>query len=71
MNHPFVDGKKRGAFFATDVFLRLNGWKLAVEADTAHAFLITLLEQGECDFEHLLPWIRGHLARLPRGQRRT
>ena len=27
-NHPFVDGNKRVAFFATDVFLRSNGWKL-------------------------------------------
>jgi len=27
MNHPFVDGNKRVAFFATDVFLRLNGWR--------------------------------------------
>ena len=26
MNHPFIDGNKRVAFFATDVFLRLNGW---------------------------------------------
>lgn len=25
MNHPFVDGNKRVAFFTTDVFLRLNG----------------------------------------------
>jgi len=31
MNHPFVDGNKRVAFFATDVFLRLNGWHLKVE----------------------------------------
>ena len=30
MNHPFVDGNKRLAFFATDVFLRLNGWRLDV-----------------------------------------
>ena len=29
INHAFVDGNKRVAFFATDVFLRLNGWKLA------------------------------------------
>ena len=49
MNHPFIDGNKRVAFFATDVFLRLNGWKLQV---------ICLLDSGECDFEHLLPWIR-------------
>ena len=58
MNHPFVDGNKRVAFFATDVFLRLNGWKLEVEPEAAHAFLISLLEAGECDFAHLLPWLR-------------
>ena len=64
MNHPFVDGNKRVAFFATDVFLRLNGWKLAVEDDAAHAFLIGLLEAGTADYEHLSPWVRDHLERL-------
>ncbi len=64
MNHPFVDGNKRVAFFATDVFLRLNGWKLQVEAKAAHALLIGLLEKGEADFEHLLAWLRGALVRL-------
>jgi death-on-curing protein len=58
MNHPFVDGNKRVAFFATDVFLRLNGWKLQVDPDKAHRFLIGLLEKRTCDFDHLLPWVR-------------
>ena len=58
MNHPFVDGIKRVAFFAADVFLRLNGWKLEVDPDEAHEIIIGLLERKECDFEHLLPWIR-------------
>jgi death-on-curing protein len=62
MNHPFVDGNKRVAFFATDIFMRLNGWKLEVDADKAHRFLIRLLETGKCDFEHLLPWVRRTLA---------
>ena len=61
MNHPFIDGNKRVAFFATDVFLRLNGWKLRVDPDKAHRFLIRLLEEGKCDFDHLLPWIRRSL----------
>jgi death-on-curing protein len=64
MNHPFIDGNKRVAFFATDVFLRLNGWKLEVDPDDAHAFLIGLLERGECDFERLLPWVRNASVRL-------
>ena len=58
MNHPFVDGNKRVAFFATDVFLRLNGYKLQVDAHEAHRFLIGLLENNQCKFEQLLPWIR-------------
>lgn len=58
MNHPFLDGNKRVAFFATDVFLRLNGWRFDVEADAAHEFLIGLLEMGTSDFEHLDAWIR-------------
>ena len=61
MNHPFVDGNKRVAFFATDVFFRLNGYKLEVVAAEAHPFLIGLLEKGECNFENLLRWIR-HLS---------
>lgn len=61
MNHPFIDGNKRVAFFATDVFLRMNGWRIAVEADAAHALLIGLLERGECDFARLLPWLRASI----------
>ena len=64
MNHPFLDGNKRVAFFATDVFLRLNGWKLAVEPVEAHSFIVGLLERGECDLAHLLPWIRDALVRF-------
>ena len=64
MNRPFIDGNKRVAFFATDVFLRLNGWKLRVDPQEAHTFLITLLDRRQCDFDNLLPWIRGALVRL-------
>lgn len=63
-NHAFVDGNKRAAFFACDVFLRLNGWKLSVEADKAHQFIVGSLDRGQCDYEHLLPWIQEHLVRL-------
>jgi death-on-curing protein len=64
MNHPFIDGNKRVAFFTTDVFLRLNGWRLAVEPRSAHAFLIGLLDEGCCDYDHLLPWIRAAIRPL-------
>ncbi len=58
LNHAFLDGNKRVAFFASDIFLRLNGWKFSVEANSAHAFLIGMLERGNASYEILLPWIR-------------
>ena len=64
INHPFVDGNKRAAFFTTDVFLRLNGWKMQVDADEAHRFLAGLLEHNECSYDNLLPWIRQSAIRL-------
>lgn len=64
MNHAFLDGNKRVAFFATDVFLRLNGWKLKVEAAPAHRFLMDRLETGEADYATLLEWLRRHARPL-------
>jgi death-on-curing protein len=63
-NHAFVDGNKRVAFFTCDVFLRLNGWKLEVDSDAGYEFIVGSLEQGMCDYEHLLPWIQQHLQKL-------
>lgn len=64
LNHPFVDGNKRVAFFVTDVFLRLNGWKLAVDAKQAHAFIVGMLEQDACRFETVLPWIKQSITAI-------
>lgn len=61
LNHAFIDGNKRVAFFASDIFLRLNGWKFSVEAVAAYSFLIGTLEQGNCSYENLLPWIRNSI----------
>jgi death-on-curing protein len=51
---------KTVAFFATDIFLRLNGYKLKIDATNAHQFLIGLLENDCCTTDRLLPWIREH-----------
>lgn len=65
INHPFVDGNKRVAFFACDVFLRLNGWKIEVNADQASKFIETLLESGSFDLYRLVAWIEEHLKEIP------
>jgi len=64
INHPFVDGNKRVAFFGMDVFLRLNGWKMQVNARDAYEFLLQRFETSSCNFDHLLPWIQANLVKL-------
>lgn len=64
INHAFVDGNKRVAFFATDVFLRLNGWKLSLTADEGEQFIVGMLEENDCSFKKIHPWIREHLAEV-------
>ncbi len=38
-NHPFVDGNKRAAFAATDVFLRFTGSFINCDSEVAFAHL--------------------------------
>lgn len=66
MNHPFVDGNKRVAFFGTDVFLRLNGYKFSVKPIETYNYLIGLLSSGSCTYENLLPWIRKSVVKIDR-----
>ena len=58
INHPFVDGNKRIAFAATDVFLRINGWYLKRQPMVIHTEMLGMLEAGTFDIAHLEPWLR-------------
>lgn len=59
INHPFVDGNKRIAFAAADVFLRINGWRLRRAPMRIHAEMMRMFESGTFDIAHLDPWLRG------------
>lgn len=59
MGHPFVDGNKRIAFAAADVFLRINGWRLRRPPMQIHAEMMQMLESGTFDIGHIEPWLRG------------
>jgi death-on-curing protein len=63
-NHPFVDGNKRTAFFATDVFLRINGWYVRVDAHEAHRRIVVGLERGDLRFAAIRDWLAAAVARL-------
>lgn len=64
MNHGFMDGNKRIAFAAADVFLRLNGFFLDVNADDGYSFIEGSLSRSEFRFAKILEWIRGHVKRI-------
>lgn len=59
INHPFVDGNKRIAFAAADVFLRINGWRLQRAPTQIYAEMMQMFDEGTFDIAHLDPWLRG------------
>ena len=61
MNHGFIDGNKRIAFTAADVFLRRNGFYIDVAADEGHKFIEGSLARQEFRFGNILAWIRSRL----------
>ena len=62
-NHAFHDGNERMAFFATDVFLRLNGWRLDVDANAAVDFVLRLNPDEQGQRAALLPLLRKSITR--------
>lgn len=61
-NHPFVDGNKRSAFVAVELFLHLNGWHL--DAPDADCVLIMLnLAAGDIDEPTFTAWLRERIAK--------
>ena len=58
-NHPFVDGNKRTAFVAVELFLTLNGWELgASDVDCVIAMLH--LAAGDWSEAQFAEWVRAH-----------
>jgi death-on-curing protein len=63
-NHGFLDGNKRIAFAATDVFLRRNGSFIEVDAADGHAFIYGSMDRGEFRFAQIVEWLRKHVKPL-------
>jgi death-on-curing protein len=58
MNHPFVDGNKRVAFAVTDVFLRLNGYRLKTLSKEAYPIIIGFLKNTSLQTQDVDRWLR-------------
>lgn len=58
INYPFIDGNKRIAFAAVDVFLRINGYRTKHAPMAIYADMIRMFDTGTFDIAHLEPWLR-------------
>jgi death on curing protein len=61
INHGFIDGNKRIAFTATDVFLRSNGFYIDVGGKEGHVFIDGSMNQRAFRYPQILDWIRQHI----------
>lgn len=66
-NHPFIDGNKRTAFVAAELFLALNGHMLTAD-DVSCVSTMLALAAGELDEAGYAAWLRAHIVpRNPEG----
>jgi death on curing protein len=63
-NHGFIDGNKRIAFTAADVFLRRNRFYIEADAQSGHDFIYGSMDRGEFRSPKILDWIRQHIKPL-------
>jgi len=56
MNHPFIDGNKRTAFAATDIFLRLNGYSLNLTNEQVYELVMQVAcgQMGKLELANFL-----------------
>ena len=65
MYHPFVDGNKRVAFAATDIFLMMNGSFIECDSEAAYDYFMQLFQTNSFRFAQLRSWLEDHVKPLP------
>lgn len=60
-NHAFVDGNKRVAFATTAIFLRMNGYRLKVDADNGESFIIDRVIKRKAEIDEIASWLEKHM----------
>lgn len=58
-NHAFIDGNKRTAFVAVELFLEINGFQLIAD-DAACVLTMLAVAAGTLDEAAFADWIRQH-----------
>ncbi len=62
-NHPLIDGNKRLGFMALAVFLRINGYRLIANDDSAYSFILKIAAGELRDIEEVGKWIKQNIEK--------
>lgn len=65
-NHGFIDGNKRVAHAAMEVFLVLNGMEILASVDEQERIMLSLAA-GDTTREGLTEWLRSHAVPIKSG----
>ena len=63
-NYSFIDENKRVAFATTAIFLRMNGYRLNVEADNGESFLIDEVIQKRIPINDIATWLETYMQKV-------
>ncbi len=58
-NHAFIDGNKRTALVAAELFLQLNGWRIVVD-DADCVLTMLAVATGDITEDAFAKWLRLH-----------
>ncbi len=61
INHPFLDGNKRVAFASMDVFLRLNGYRIARSSVQVHQQIMLWFDDRSLSARTVEAWLRDNV----------
>lgn len=62
-SHPFIDGNKRTAMAAADVFLQLNGRRINVRKGGVEKFALDIIAK-RLDLEAISAWLKKHSRKI-------
>jgi death-on-curing protein len=65
-NHGFLDGNKRIAHAAMEVFLVVNDMEISAPVDEQERFMLSLAA-GEVSRDALIDWLRSNVTKLRAG----
>ena len=65
-NHGFIDGNKRVAHAAMEVFLVMNGFHIQADVDEQERFILALAA-GVVSRESLVAWLQEHTCAIDSG----